>query len=72
MIFQETASKLNTYKNVVVRIQFPDNIILQGVFNPNNTLEDVQNFIKEHLQVQDKPFHICKCSDFKIYIDRIF
>lgn len=55
---QETASKLNTYKNVVVRIQFPDNIILQGVFNPNNTLEDVQNFIKEHLQVQDKPFHI--------------
>ncbi|CAH2091124.1 unnamed protein product [Euphydryas editha] len=55
---QETASKLNTYKNVVVRIQFPDNIILQGVFNPNNTLEDVQNFVKEHLQVQNKPFHI--------------
>ncbi|XP_047534689.1 tether containing UBX domain for GLUT4 isoform X1 [Vanessa atalanta] len=55
---QASLSKINMYKNVVVRIQFPDNMILQGVFTPNNTIEEVQNFVKEHLQNQDKPFHI--------------
>ncbi|XP_050351669.1 tether containing UBX domain for GLUT4 [Nymphalis io] len=55
---QASLSKINMYKNVVVRIQFPDNIILQGVFTPNNTIEEVQNFVKEHLHNQDKPFHI--------------
>ncbi|XP_034831520.1 tether containing UBX domain for GLUT4 [Maniola hyperantus] len=55
---QASVQKLNTYKNVVVRIQFPDNMILQGVFTPDNTIEDVQTFVKEHLHNQDKPFHI--------------
>ncbi|XP_045766666.1 tether containing UBX domain for GLUT4 [Maniola jurtina] len=55
---QASVQKLNTYKNVVVRIQFPDNMILQGVFTPDNTIEDVQKFVKEHLHSQDKPFHI--------------
>ncbi|XP_046968534.1 tether containing UBX domain for GLUT4 [Vanessa cardui] len=55
---QASLSKINMYKNVVVRIQFPDNMILQGVFTPNNTIEEVQNFVKEHLQNPDKAFHI--------------
>ncbi|XP_032520884.2 tether containing UBX domain for GLUT4 [Danaus plexippus] len=55
---QTSLQKLNTYKNVVVRIQFPDNIILQGVFTPTNTVQDVQNFVREHLHHSDKPFHI--------------
>ncbi|XP_039755286.1 tether containing UBX domain for GLUT4 isoform X1 [Pararge aegeria] len=55
---ESSVQKLNTYKNVVVRIQFPDNVILQGVFTPNNTIEDIQKFVKEHLHNQDKPFHI--------------
>ncbi|CAH0729773.1 unnamed protein product, partial [Brenthis ino] len=55
---QASLSRLRNYKNVVVRIQFPDNIILQGVFTPNNTVEDVQNFVKEHLHEQNRPFHI--------------
>ncbi|XP_052741641.1 tether containing UBX domain for GLUT4 isoform X2 [Bicyclus anynana] len=55
---QTSVQKLNTYKNVVVRVQFPDNMILQGVFTPTNTIEDVQLFVREHLHNQDKPFHI--------------
>lgn len=51
-------SKLKTYKNVVVRIQFPDNIILQGVFEPNNTVNDINNFIRQHLQLPDEQFNI--------------
>ena len=58
--FKASISRLNNYKHAVVRIQFPDSMILQGVFTPNNTIEDVQNFVKEHLCETDKPFHICK------------
>ncbi|XP_072947378.1 tether containing UBX domain for GLUT4 [Epargyreus clarus] len=55
---QTSQQKMNMYKNVVVRIQFPDNIILQGVFTPTNTIEDVTNFVKEYLQHPEEPFRI--------------
>ncbi|CAH0584307.1 unnamed protein product [Chrysodeixis includens] len=55
---QASQYKLNTYKNVVVRIQFPDNMILQGIFTPLNTIEDIIKFIKEHLRNPHKKFHI--------------
>lgn len=55
---QTFQQKLNTYKNVVVRIQFPDHIILQGVFSPSDTIGDVVNFIKDHLEYPDKEFQI--------------
>ncbi|KAG6462699.1 tether containing UBX domain for GLUT4 isoform X2 [Manduca sexta] len=55
---QSSEQKLNTYKNVVVRVQFPDHMILQGIFCPSNTIQDVTNFIREHLEDSDKPFHI--------------
>lgn len=58
-VFQ-TEQKLNVYKNVVVRIQFPDSMILQGIFQPTNTIQDVNNFVREHLKTPAKPFLICK------------
>ncbi|CAK1586163.1 unnamed protein product [Parnassius mnemosyne] len=55
---QIAEQKQNTYKNAVVRIQFPDHMILQGIFSPLQTIEEVMNFIKEYLQNPDKPFVI--------------
>ncbi|XP_053606325.1 tether containing UBX domain for GLUT4 [Plodia interpunctella] len=55
---QITEQQLKTYKNAVVRVQFPDRIILQGVFSPNDKIADVIAFVKNHLQFPDKPFHI--------------
>ncbi|KAL0822516.1 hypothetical protein ABMA28_004567 [Loxostege sticticalis] len=55
---QTSQQKLKLYKNVVVRVQFPDRIILQGVFLPTDTIQDVIDFIKSHLKNPDKPFHI--------------
>ncbi|GBP19847.1 Tether containing UBX domain for GLUT4 [Eumeta japonica] len=55
---QTLQEKLSTYKNVVVRIQFPDQIILQGVFEPVNTIKDIINFIKQHLRSPEEPFQI--------------
>ncbi|XP_068618408.1 tether containing UBX domain for GLUT4 [Battus philenor] len=47
-----------SYKNVVVRIQFPDHMILQGIFPPTKTIEDVMNFVKQYLHNPNKPFVI--------------
>ncbi|XP_013190543.2 tether containing UBX domain for GLUT4 [Amyelois transitella] len=55
---QSTQQQLNNYKNAVVRVQFPDRIILQGVFSPNDKIADVITFIKSHLEYPEKPFHI--------------
>lgn len=55
---QTAEQTLNLYKNVVVRVQFPDRIILQGIFLPTNTLEDVTNFIKEFLWDSSRKFHV--------------
>ncbi|KAL4707690.1 hypothetical protein ACJJTC_014871 [Scirpophaga incertulas] len=55
---QMLQQKQNLYKNVVVRIQFPDQIILQGVFTPGNKIQDVIDFVKLHLKDPEKPFHI--------------
>lgn len=57
-IKQTSQQKLLMYKNAVVRVQFPDRMILQGIFSPNDTIEDVINFVKTYLQTPDKPFHI--------------
>lgn len=37
-------------------------MILQGIFAPSAKIEDVKNFVKEHLHNPEKPFVICKCS----------
>ncbi|KAJ2944380.1 hypothetical protein O0L34_g18382 [Tuta absoluta] len=58
-VTKETSEqKMAGYKHAVVRIQFPDRIILQGVFLPKSTIADVHNFIKEHLDNPNRPFHI--------------
>lgn len=59
-LFQTSQQRLNIYKNVVVRVQFPDHIILQAVFSPTDTIQEVIDFIKRHLHNPEKPFHICK------------
>ncbi|CAH0398754.1 unnamed protein product [Chilo suppressalis] len=55
---QTSQQRLELYKNVVVRIQFPDRIILQGVFAPTDMIQNVVNFVKTHLQTPERQFHI--------------
>ncbi|XP_047993433.1 tether containing UBX domain for GLUT4 [Leguminivora glycinivorella] len=53
---QSSEQRLAQYKSAVVRIQFPDHVILQGIFSPDNTIGDIYNFIKDYLETPDKPF----------------
>jgi tether containing UBX domain for GLUT4 len=46
------------YERAVVRIQFPDGWILQGVFTADETLRSVVLFLREHLADPNTKFHL--------------
>ncbi|CAK8697323.1 tether containing UBX domain for GLUT4-like isoform X2 [Clavelina lepadiformis] len=39
------------YPEIIVRILFPDRVVLQGVFRPLERVEDLYNFVKSHVSV---------------------
>lgn len=49
---------LNKYRKCIIRIQFPDRFILQGVFSPKDSIKIVSDFVKDHLAATDLPFYL--------------
>ena len=47
------------YKFAVVRIRFPDGILLQGTFRCSEKLNDIKDFVKENLTLDWLPFNLC-------------
>jgi len=52
--------RLNKYRRAVIRIQFPDQFVLQGLFEPLETIQTIKDFIKNYLDDPDCEFTICK------------
>lgn len=52
--------RLNKYRRTVIRVQFPDQFVLQGLFGPLETIETVKNFIKKYLDDPNCEFVICE------------
>ncbi|XP_035949398.1 tether containing UBX domain for GLUT4 isoform X2 [Halichoerus grypus] len=50
--------KLERYPKVVLRVLFPDRYILQGFFRPNETVGDLQDFVRSHLGNPELPFYL--------------
>ncbi|XP_075158750.1 tether containing UBX domain for GLUT4 [Haematobia irritans] len=50
--------KISQYKNCVIRIQFPDRHVLQGMFKPIDTICDVMEFIKPFLNNPEQPSYL--------------
>lgn len=46
---KRTLMQLHKYKNVVVRVQFPDRMVIQGIFVPTDTIGTVEDFIRNYL-----------------------
>ncbi|XP_052791163.1 tether containing UBX domain for GLUT4-like [Mya arenaria] len=46
------------YERVVIRVQFHDKLVLQGLFRPRETVFAVQKFVKEHLEDKSIPFYL--------------
>ncbi|XP_075224599.1 tether containing UBX domain for GLUT4 [Lycorma delicatula] len=54
----EIENKIKLYDKTVLRIQFPDRLILQGVFEPSDTVADVYNFVKSYIIDPDSDFYL--------------
>lgn len=46
------------YKTSVIRIQFPDRLVLQAIFNPIDTVATIEQFVRDHLVDKDGSFHL--------------
>jgi tether containing UBX domain for GLUT4 len=55
---QQRRTVLAQYKQVILRIQFPERYVLQGTFLPEETIGDVKKFIREHLKEPELEFHL--------------
>jgi len=46
------------YKYCLLRIRFPDDLLLQGIFRPTDSGQSVIEFVKNHLILPDLPFSL--------------
>lgn len=61
-----TKDKERKYKFTLIRIRFPDNIILQGTFEVSENYLEVVNFVKEHLLNNQLPFYLITATREKL------
>ncbi|OAD62966.1 UBX domain-containing protein 6, partial [Eufriesea mexicana] len=57
---REENERLNKYKFSLIRIKFPDNLILQGTFSVHESFQNVVNFVTENLINNERPFSLRK------------
>ncbi|XP_011862630.1 PREDICTED: tether containing UBX domain for GLUT4 [Vollenhovia emeryi] len=50
--------RLNKYRRAVIRVLFPDQFVLQGLFGPLETIRTVKDFVKNYLDDPDGEFII--------------
>ncbi|XP_011311475.1 tether containing UBX domain for GLUT4 [Fopius arisanus] len=55
---QSTLNKLHKYRKTIIRIQFPRQKVLQGIFGPVETVQHIKDFIKEYLENCEKDFDL--------------
>ncbi|XP_017891285.1 UBX domain-containing protein 6 [Ceratina calcarata] len=51
------------YKFALIRVKFPDNLILQGTFSVHENFQSVVDFVTENLVCNDKPFCLRQLPD---------
>ncbi|KAK6170397.1 hypothetical protein SNE40_018802 [Patella caerulea] len=51
-------ARYEKYERVVIRIQFPNKLVLQALFRPKETVYAVQKYVKENLEDKNMPFYL--------------
>lgn len=51
-------SEMYKYDKVVVRVKFPDRLVLQAFFRPMEKVSALTEFVKSHLEDQNKTFYL--------------
>lgn len=59
---QNQLNLLSKYKKCIIRIHFPNRLVLQTVFKSTETVLDVMNFIRKYLVDESLDFCLCKSS----------
>ncbi|XP_033304377.1 UBX domain-containing protein 6 [Bombus bifarius] len=57
---RDERQRLRKYKFSLIRIKFPDNLILQGTFSIHESFQNVVNFVSENLINNERPFSLKK------------
>lgn len=57
---RDEKQRLRKYKFSLIRIKFPDNLILQGTFSIHESFQNVVNFVSENLINNERPFSLKK------------
>ena len=59
---RERDKEVRRYRFTLIRIRFPDGVILQGVFKTRETMATVYEFLSENLQNDWLPFQLCSAT----------
>lgn len=62
-VLEKTQNQLNLlhkYKKCIIRIHFPDRLVLQSVFKTTETVSDIVHFIRKYLLDESLDFQLCK------------
>lgn len=54
------------YSTTIIRVKFPDGLILQGKFGSREKLENVYEFVLENILDKERPFYLFKAPPKKI------
>lgn len=68
----QTMLKLNRYRTTVIRIQFANRLVLQGIFLPSDTIQQVMDFVRSFLNDTNLEFHLCKTQLFQELLSVIY
>lgn len=51
-------AEMSRYKRVIVRVQFPDRLVMQALFRTTETVHALYKVVRENLQVKSLPFEL--------------
>lgn len=63
-VLEKTQNQLNLlhkYKKCIVRIHFPNRLVLQTIFKSTETVLDIIQFVQKYLVDESLDFNLCKC-----------
>lgn len=56
---QNLLNLLHKYNKCIIRIHFPNRLVIQTVFRPTETVLDITNFVRKYLVDESLDFYLC-------------
>jgi len=65
---QNQLNLLHKYKKCIIRVHFPNRLVLQSVFKTTETVSDIIMFIRKYLVNKSLDFYLCKMYLMLIHV----